>query len=63
MLFRSTENEAGFPAEDVKVDLKNNEAELVISISTGTSTYVLATGIVMIVLAGVSIILVKKTKE
>ena len=58
-----TENEAGFPAEDVKVDLKNNEAELVISISTGTSTYVLATGIVMIVLAGVSIILVKKTKE
>jgi len=47
----------------LKVDLKNNEAELVISISTGTSTYVLATGIVMIVLAGVSIILVKKTKE
>ena len=58
-----TENEAGFPAEDVKVDLENNNAELVISISTGTSTYIIATGVAMVVLAGISIVLVKKTKE
>ena len=56
-----TENEAGFP--DGKVDLENNNAELVISISTGTSTYMIATGVAMVVLAGISIVLVKKTKE
>ena len=53
--------EAGFP--DGKVDLENNNAELVISISTGTSTYMIATGVAMVVLAGISIVLVKKTKE
>ena len=56
-----TENEAGFPGG--KVDLEENNAELVISISTGTSTYMIATGIAMVVLAGISVVLVKKTKE
>ena len=49
--------------EEGKVDLEDSKADLVISISTGSSTYMIATGMAMVVLAGISVVLVKKTKE
>jgi len=53
-----TENEAGY--EETSTKDNSGQANLIISINTGEKTYILVTGLALIVLVGISIVLVKK---
>ena len=57
----SSENEAGFDTKDI--DIKSDSAELIITVSTGSETYIVGTSIALVVLAGLSVYLVKKAKK
>ena len=57
----ASNNEPGFGDSD-KVDDKD-KAEVIISVSTGGATYIAIAGVVLVILAGVGVVLVKKSKE
>ena len=57
----SGENEPRF--EDSNKDDDKDTAEVIISISTGGTTYIAIAGVVLAILAGVGVILIKKKEE